>query len=55
MTEKFASTPGYSCTGTSTCYSITVENSQFLNFGVLKDTLADPVAVDPAYMMHYTG
>ena len=55
MMEKFLTAGAYSgCTG-GACHSITIDTSQFLNFGELKSPLAQPVAVNPLNAMHYTG
>jgi hypothetical protein len=55
MLEKFMTAGTYSgCTG-GACHSITIETSQFLNFGVLTTPLVKPVAVNPLNGMHYTG
>jgi hypothetical protein len=55
MLDKYSAGAGYSGCTAGACHSITIETSQFLNFGLLKPLIKEPVIVDPADGMHYTG
>jgi hypothetical protein len=40
---------------TQSCFSITLTGNTFSNFGMLKTAISDPVIVDPALGLQYSG